>query len=477
MPVKRGAGLTITVKLIRARKLAAKDLNGKSDPYAVVQLGTVSKRSKVVQANLNPTWNVSFEFVGSRSEPITNKSILRIALYDEDRLTADDFLGEIIIPVGFLTANDEKPQWKTLEVRPGADEFVSGDVQVAITKSGEADEAEAAPTAKKAKTTEHDEIGLLPQYVVDPTELDFAKGKPLGQGAFGTVRAATFRGLPVAVKTMILAKDADRAAKLESINDFKLEVEIMSKISHHPKLCLFLGASIVEPLTVVTEMMTGGSAKSVLVKSAKPGAPPLTYERRVEIALDGALGLAFLHRCEPPVLHRDLKCDNLLIDEHGSAKLADFGFTKTMEGTDAPEHEILGTPGFMAPEMYTADEEGAYGYEAPADIFAYGMAMFEMLTMGGWPFGDEADAEDIEQYVIKGTPPSAPKDAPKIPKDAPDGFVKLHSSCIALKPEKRPDAAAMVSALKAELEKLRKKSSTSSGGGASTGAAGKKKKK
>ena len=75
----------------------------------------------------------------------------------------------------------------------------------------------AAPLSPKA----------LQAYNIDKavtTDTSTIKSKPLGQGAFGTVRAATFRGLPVAVKTMILAKDADRAAKLESINDFKLEV-------------------------------------------------------------------------------------------------------------------------------------------------------------------------------------------------------------------------------------------------------------
>ena len=55
---------------------------------------------------------------------------------------------------------------------------------------------------------------------------------------------------------------------------------------------------------------------------------PLPWERRVEIALDGALGMAFLHKCDPPVIHRDLKTDNMLLTLHGHAKLADFGFTK-----------------------------------------------------------------------------------------------------------------------------------------------------
>lgn len=161
-----------------------------------------AKRTKVVKESLNPTWNADFTFVGSRCEPIKETSILRIALWDEDRLTDDDFLGELIVPVGFLTAADEKPHWRTVEHCPGSSEFVSGEVFMSIAKQGEAtsdgDLADAAPAAAKKQkgkggkaasaALDPESFGLLPQYVVDPTELDFTSGKILGEGSFGTVR-------------------------------------------------------------------------------------------------------------------------------------------------------------------------------------------------------------------------------------------------------------------------------------------------
>ena len=325
----------------------------------IVKCGTVEKRTKVVPESLNPTWNAELKFVGSKCEPIINKTVVRIALYDEDRLSDDDFLGEILVPVGFLTAEDAQPHWRPVETRPGSDDFVSGEVYLSIVKQGDenAGAGDSTGGAKKLKTAaggaskaakDAPAIDLQPQYIIDPSELDFTNGKTLGEGSFGSVRLGEFRGLGVAVKTMILRADANKA---EVVSDFKLEVEIMSKVSHHPKLCLFLGASVVEPLTVVTELMSGGSVRGLLEKAASGKPEVATYRRRLETCLDGALGMEFLHRANPPVLHRDLKCDNLLIDEHGTAKVADFGFTTTMRGTHAAEHEILGTPGFMAPEM------------------------------------------------------------------------------------------------------------------------------
>ena len=66
--------------------------------------------------------------------------------------------------------------------------------------------------------------------------------------------------------------------------------------------------------------MLGGSVRSLLEKSNERGIK-LSWQRRVEIMLDAALGMAYLHSCTPPVMHRDLKCENLLLDKHGQAKV------------------------------------------------------------------------------------------------------------------------------------------------------------
>ena len=85
------------------------------------------------------------------------------------------------------------------------------------------------------------------------------------------------------------------------------------------------------------------------------------------------------------------------------------------------------------------------GYDTHADVFAYGMTMFEILTCGGWPYG-KVDWSCIEKLVTKGKPPTA--GGPKMPEDALPAFVNLHEACIAFDPSKRPPAAHVVSQLK-----------------------------
>ena len=86
-------------------------------------------------------------------------------------------------------------------------------------------------------------------------------------------------------------------------------------MSHHPKLCLFLGASVVEPLSVVTELMAGSvrglldAAASSASSSSSSSSPPLPWRRRVEALLDASLAMAFLHGMR--VVHRDMKVRTL----------------------------------------------------------------------------------------------------------------------------------------------------------------------
>ena len=80
-----------------------------------------------------------------------------------------------------------------------------------------------------------------------------------------------------------------------------------------------------------------------------------------------------MHKFEPPIIHRDLKCDNIFINSHsGEIKIGDLGLSTTIR--ESHTKSVLGTPEFMAPEMY----EQKYGIEV--DIYAFGMALLEMLT-------------------------------------------------------------------------------------------------
>ena len=118
--------------------------------------------------------------------------------------------------------------------------------------------------ARSSSALDRQAFGATPYsrpYVIDPSELAYAERPPLGQGGFGQVRLGFYRGLEVAVKTLLVRPGVRKA---ELVDEFRSEVAMLAKVSHHPKLCLFVGASLVEPLTVVTELLSGGSVRAAL---------------------------------------------------------------------------------------------------------------------------------------------------------------------------------------------------------------------
>jgi mitogen-activated protein kinase kinase kinase 9 len=90
------------------------------------------------------------------------------------------------------------------------------------------------------------------------------------------------------------------------------------------------------------------------------------------MALEAARGVHYLHSCNPPVLHRDLKSLNLLLDESGRVKLADFGWTK---GLDNYMTGKIGTYQWMAPEVIASQK-----YSEKADVFSYGIILWEIAS-------------------------------------------------------------------------------------------------
>jgi serine/threonine protein kinase len=115
-------------------------------------------------------------------------------------------------------------------------------------------------------------------------------------------------------------------------------------------------------------------------------------------------GLSYLHSNDPPIIHRDIKvdfwlikCDNIFINgAHGEVKIGDMGTAKMKLGK---KYTVIGTPEFMAPEMY--DEKG---YSEKVDIYAFGMALLEMVT-GQYPYSECKNAAQIYRKVISGVKP------------------------------------------------------------------------
>nr|DAD25813.1 TPA_asm: hypothetical protein HUJ06_027281 [Nelumbo nucifera] len=111
-------------------------------------------------------------------------------------------------------------------------------------------------------------------------------------------------------------------------------------------------------------------------------------------------GLVYLHGHNPPVIHRDLKCDNIFVNGHlGQVKIGDLGLAAILRGSQ-PAHSVIGTPEFMAPELY--EEE----YNELVDIYSFGMCVLEMLT-SEYPYSECSNPAQIYKKVTSGKLPDA----------------------------------------------------------------------
>jgi WNK lysine deficient protein kinase len=151
----------------------------------------------------------------------------------------------------------------------------------------------------------------------------------------------------------------------------KSEIDLIKKLKHKNIIHFISGWQNKEKQEVVfiTEMITGGSLRSYIKKN-KISRLRVIKGWCVEILN----GLMFLHEQSPyPIIHRDLKCDNIFINSNsGEIRIGDLGLSTPMQNSYTSS--VLGTPEFMAPELY----EEHYG--TPVDVYAFGMCILEMIT-------------------------------------------------------------------------------------------------
>ncbi|XP_057479847.1 probable receptor-like protein kinase At1g80640 [Actinidia eriantha] len=201
---------------------------------------------------------------------------------------------------------------------------------------------------------------------------NFQEDNVLGEGGFGRVYKARFNdNLLAAVKRLYgQSQDAER--------EFEKELDWLSKI-HHQNIVSLLGYCIHgEARFLVYEMMHNGSLESQLHGPSHGSS--LTWLIRMKIALDVARGLEFLHeRCNPPMIHRDLKSSNILLDSNFNAKLSDFGLAVAGGIRSTYNVKLSGTLGYVAPE-YLLDGK----LTEKSDVYAFGVVLLELL-MGRKP--------------------------------------------------------------------------------------------
>ncbi|KAI5607125.1 serine/threonine-protein kinase WNK2 isoform X5 [Silurus asotus] len=217
----------------------------------------------------------------------------------------------------------------------------------------------------------------------------------LGRGSFKTV----YKGLDTETWVEVAwCELQDRKLSKVDRQRFKEEAEMLKGLQH-PNIVRFYDfwESPVKGkkcIVLVTELMTSGTLKTYL-KRFKVMKPKVLRSWCRQILK----GLHFLHTRTPPIIHRDLKCDNIFITgPTGSVKIGDLGLATLKRASFATS--VIGTPEFMAPEMY---EEH---YDEAVDVYAFGMCMLEMAT-SEYPYSECQNAAQIYRKVTSGVKPAS----------------------------------------------------------------------
>ncbi|CAE8612636.1 unnamed protein product [Polarella glacialis] len=244
----------------------------------------------------------------------------------------------------------------------------------------------------------------------------------LGTGGFGAVYRGYFKNQEVAIKKLF-CEDGGNISPLQ-LDELEKEVAALRSVNH-PRLVRFIGACLTPPnLVIVTEFMPGGSLHHLLHKAKTP----LTIGQQAKMALQVCEGAAFLHSSKPPVVHRDLKSLNVILDRIYNAKICDFGLTQSMDNThiSLKEGGGGGSPRYMAPECY--DCKGKITEKV--DVWALGCILVEIFG-GPLPYDDCSNIQQIVAKVL------IDKEIPYIPNHLPRGVRPVVEDCFNFDPKAR----------------------------------------
>ncbi|KAI3447501.1 hypothetical protein Pfo_004166 [Paulownia fortunei] len=254
----------------------------------------------------------------------------------------------------------------------------------------------------------------------------------IGAGSFGTVHRAEWNGCDVAVKILM-----EQDFLGERFKEFLREVAIMKRL-RHPNIVLFMGA-VTEPpnLSIVTEYLSRGSLYRLLHKHG--AREVLDERRRLSMAYDVAKGMNYLHKRNPPIVHRDLKSPNLLVDKKYTVKVCDFGLSRFKANTFLSSKSAAGTPEWMAPEVLRDEPSNE-----KSDVYSFGVILWELATLQQ-PWGNLNPAQVVAAVGFKGK-------RLEIPRDTNPQVADIIVACWANEPWKRPSFSSIMESLRALIK-------------------------
>ncbi|XP_059066755.1 putative leucine-rich repeat receptor-like serine/threonine-protein kinase At2g14440 [Cryptomeria japonica] len=209
----------------------------------------------------------------------------------------------------------------------------------------------------------------------------------IGKGGFGSVFYGQLSGTDVAVKILLTYSSQGK-------QEFRNEVSLLSRI-YHKNLVKLIGYCRQPTVALVYEFMEFGTLMDHLYGSPKQE-KPLDWETRLNIALQAAQGLLYLHEgCSPRIIHRDIKCSNILLDKKMFAKITDFGLSKLFDTSKSyVTTNVKGTLGYLDPEYFET-----MSLNEKSDVYSFGVVLLEIIS--GVP-PKEGIIESAEQLLSCG---------------------------------------------------------------------------
>lgn len=190
----------------------------------------------------------------------------------------------------------------------------------------------------------------------------------LGKGGFGTVYHGHIDDTQVAVKML-------SRSSVQGFQQFLTEVDLLMRV-HHRNLTSLVGYCNDETnIGLIYEYMANGNLREHLSGSRSN---ILSWGDRLQIAIEAAQGLEYLHYgCSPPIIHRDVKSTNILLNEKFEAKLSDFGISRSFPTEDGTHitTTVAGTPGYLDPEYYASNR-----LNKESDVYSFGIVLLEIIT-------------------------------------------------------------------------------------------------
>lgn len=215
----------------------------------------------------------------------------------------------------------------------------------------------------------------------------------LGEGSYKTVSKAIDEeeGKEVAYNEVRIKHYEDET---QSTSSFSKEIALLKSVDH-PNIIKILDYWFSEENFIfITELMAGGTLKEYIQTNG-----PLSLKLIRKWGKQILDGLRYLHTLDPPIIHRDVKNDNIFVNTAiGEVKIGDLGLARERKHK---RYTIVGTPHFMAREMFEGD-----GYTEKIDIYAFGMCLIEMAT-GKTPYIEFRDTKEIYKSVLQGILPKA----------------------------------------------------------------------